>query len=85
MIEMSKRGYRSDDPKTIPRETSQVLTKLFQELRQRGRSKADVALELAVTVEELNAWIFGLVLTPVHGTVRATTTPRRPARRLVKR
>jgi Zn-dependent peptidase ImmA (M78 family)/DNA-binding XRE family transcriptional regulator len=85
IIEMSKRGYRSQEPRTIPRENSQVLTKVFQALRERGQSKVDVARELAVAVDELDTWIFGLVLTRVQGGTGATTASRRPDLRLVPR
>lgn len=46
-------------------ETSQVLTKVFDALRQEGVRKGDIAAELALTVDELNALTFMLTLSSV--------------------
>lgn len=44
-----------------------MLAKVFDELRRSGRTKADVAAELHMPVEELNKIVFRLVLTPLAG------------------
>lgn len=68
LIEIGEKGYRRDEPSPIPqRETSQVLAKVFDELRRSGRTRADVAAELHIPPEELNKIVFGLVLTPLAG------------------
>lgn len=83
-IELGKQGYRSGEPRGIRRETSQVLEKVFRALRNEGRSQAQVAAELGVTVEELGSVIFGLVMTPVTGEAVGDDQPReRPDLRLV--
>lgn len=66
-IEISSQGYRTKEPDGIERETSQLLTKVFQSLRDEGISKADIARDLAISTEELNRLIFGLVLTHLPG------------------
>jgi Zn-dependent peptidase ImmA (M78 family) len=61
-IEISKRGYRKDEPDPIQGEVSQLLSKVFQTLRGKGLSKADVALQVGIPIEELNRLVFGPVL-----------------------
>ncbi|MDT0319309.1 helix-turn-helix domain-containing protein [Streptomyces millisiae] len=65
--ELSKRGYRSDEPAGIKHETSQVLAKVFRGLRSTGVRASDVAAELAISVDELNKMLFGLTITAVEG------------------
>jgi Zn-dependent peptidase ImmA (M78 family)/DNA-binding XRE family transcriptional regulator len=65
-IEIGDRGYRTDEPEPrIDRETSQVLNKVFTALRKEGYTKADVARELHLEQEDLDALIFGLAMMPV--------------------
>ncbi len=68
--EMSRLGYRTNEPEPVQRETSQVLGKVFDMLRQDGLDKRTVALELHVTVDELNALMFGLAMVPLKGGAR---------------
>lgn len=65
--EIGERGYRSKEPNTIPRETSQVLEKVFRSLRQEGVGKAAVAEALCISLRDLNALVFGLTLTGIVG------------------
>jgi Zn-dependent peptidase ImmA (M78 family)/DNA-binding XRE family transcriptional regulator len=67
MVEISKRGYRTSEPDTIKRETSQILDKVFDALGKQGRRKADIARELSISVTELESLIFGLVVTSAPG------------------
>lgn len=79
-IELAQRGYRKREPDEAPRETSQVLAKVFAALREEGITKADIATALCVHVEELNQLVFGLALTslsPFRHT-RASSEARRP-------
>jgi Zn-dependent peptidase ImmA (M78 family)/transcriptional regulator with XRE-family HTH domain len=65
-VEIGSRGYRTDEPEPrIDRETSQVLNKVFAALRKEGYSKADVARDIHLNPEELNALVFGLAIMPV--------------------
>jgi len=66
-IEMAKRGYKRSEPNGIPRETSQLLQKVFQTLRDEGVSKTEVARQLHMDVAELDSLVFGLVMTPLQG------------------
>ena len=64
-IDMGRDGYRTDEPNSAPSESSQVLTKVFTALREKGMPMAHVAEGLLITTEELSTLVFGLVLTSV--------------------
>ncbi|WP_332840362.1 XRE family transcriptional regulator [Streptomyces alfalfae] len=66
--ELSSRGYRTDEPQGLKkRETSQVLTKVFQGLRTKGIRSSDVADQLGITVGDMSKMIFGLTMTAMEG------------------
>ena len=67
--QLGQLGYRTGEPDRQPmtRETSQVLAKVFDALRAEGVSRATVARELSISINELNSAIFGLILTPLAG------------------
>jgi Zn-dependent peptidase ImmA (M78 family)/DNA-binding XRE family transcriptional regulator len=65
-IEIAKRGYRKEEPNEAPRETSQVLAKIFSALREDGISKQDIAKTLNVHADEIDQLVFGLVLTGLN-------------------
>jgi hypothetical protein len=65
--DLSRLGYRRTEVDGIPRETSQLLTKVFAALRADGVKPTDIAKDLSLTVDELNKHVFGLVLTVLHG------------------
>ncbi|WP_329013082.1 helix-turn-helix domain-containing protein [Streptomyces sp. NBC_01601] len=70
-VELSKRGYRSSEPRGMPsRENSQLLEKVFNMAQGKGISTRHVADELKVSTQELSSWIFGLVVTVRTGTGR---------------
>lgn len=52
----------------MPRETSQVLAKVFSALRSEGVGKSAIASELHVGEEDLDEMVFGLVLNGVKNT-----------------
>ncbi|NEB69975.1 ImmA/IrrE family metallo-endopeptidase [Streptomyces fulvissimus] len=61
--ELSKRGYRTDEPHGMKkRETSQILTKVFQALWATGVRPATIAAELGLNAEEMNKMLFGVVV-----------------------
>ncbi len=74
-VNLSRLGYRRGEPGGIPRETSQLLDKVFRALRADGITPATIAADLNITVEELNQHVFGLV--PVGLPGGATTRSRR--------
>lgn len=64
-IEMSRLGYRSSEPETIPKETSQVLAKVFEALAKKGIRQTEVANMLSLHPSELTCLLFGLVRMPM--------------------
>jgi Zn-dependent peptidase ImmA (M78 family)/DNA-binding XRE family transcriptional regulator len=65
-IEIGERGYRTDEPEPrIARETSQILNKVFAALRKEGCTKAEIARDLKVYPDDLDALVFGLAILPV--------------------
>jgi Zn-dependent peptidase ImmA (M78 family)/DNA-binding XRE family transcriptional regulator len=67
-IEISKRGYRKREPEEAPRETSQVLAKVFAALRDENVVKRDIAEQLHIMPEEIEQLVFGLAVTSLTGT-----------------
>jgi Zn-dependent peptidase ImmA (M78 family)/DNA-binding XRE family transcriptional regulator len=59
-MELSKRGYRSKEPRSMSREGSALLTKVFEALRAQGISTRRVATELGLLVEDLQEFLLGL-------------------------
>lgn len=84
-VELSSRGYRKKEPDPSPRETSQILAKVFAALRQENVTRSDIAEELDVGVEEIDQLVFGLALTGIGGgTPAGNTGPRRAALQIVR-
>jgi Zn-dependent peptidase ImmA (M78 family) len=82
IVDISQRGYRTNEPKPIQRETSQILNKVFATLRREGVSKADIARELDLYPEDLDALVFGLAMLPVlggSGSGKSSSFERRPS------
>jgi Zn-dependent peptidase ImmA (M78 family)/plasmid maintenance system antidote protein VapI len=59
-IQINQRGYRNDEPNSLPRETSVVWKKVFTELWNERISKSQVATDLHIPTSELENLIFGL-------------------------
>jgi Zn-dependent peptidase ImmA (M78 family)/DNA-binding XRE family transcriptional regulator len=72
-VELNELGYRTQEPGSAPREMSQALEKVFAHLRQEGVTKADVATELGWPLAELEALVFGLILSSQNGGSRLAT------------
>lgn len=72
-IAISKRGYRTREPNEAPRETSQVLAKVFAALRGDSVGKKDIAAQLHITSEEIEQLVFGLAVTGLTGASGAGT------------
>lgn len=84
-IEIAQRGYRKQEPREAPRETSQVLAKVFAALREDGTTKADIAAALSVHVEEIDQLVFGLALTSMSSAhPSAPSEARRPDLRVIQ-
>jgi Zn-dependent peptidase ImmA (M78 family) len=85
-IELSKHGYRTNEPNGIERETSQVLAKVFAALRAGGTTKEQVARDLDIYPRDIDELIFGLVMTGMPGGARSRShaAEDRPALKLVE-
>ncbi len=59
-IDMSTKGYRTNEPNGSERETSQVLKKVFSALKDQGKGIKEIAKDLRFPQEELHKLIFGL-------------------------
>jgi hypothetical protein len=81
-VSLSRLGYRRAEPGGIPRETSQLLSKVFRSLRDDGVPPRRIARDLAMSVAELNSHVFGLVPTALPGGV-PDGPPVRPQLRLL--
>jgi Zn-dependent peptidase ImmA (M78 family)/DNA-binding XRE family transcriptional regulator len=64
-IQLSRIG-RSRELNGIERETSQVLAKVFGALKETGTTKSDVAKQLDLYTEDIEALVFGLTTTTVE-------------------
>lgn len=83
-IELSKFGRTREPHGIAERETSVVLAKVFAMLKESGTTKADVAKQLDLYVEDLDALIFGISPLPVSAGVgggKPTTSQDAEARR----
>lgn len=85
-VQLSERGWRTDEPRPIRREASQILNKVFAALRKEGTSKADVARAMHVFPEDLDPLVFNLAMLPLSDGNAAPAAAHRaapPALRLV--
>ncbi len=85
--QLSADGYRLEEKDSNrPRETSLLLRKVAQSIRQTGGSVDDVARSMGLFRSELDDLLFGLIMTGVDGsgTSASRSKPERPRLRLVK-
>jgi Zn-dependent peptidase ImmA (M78 family)/DNA-binding XRE family transcriptional regulator len=61
-MQLTRLGYRTSEPNGIARESSQIFTKVFAALRGEGITRAQIAQELNVSVDEVHRATFGLVV-----------------------
>lgn len=67
-VEIAQKGYRTAEPNSIARESSLILPKLLYSLyRDDGRSRTDIATELGISPNDLEALLFSLVMGSVNG------------------
>ncbi|QNT79392.1 ImmA/IrrE family metallo-endopeptidase [Entomobacter blattae] len=78
-IQLSQRGYRTNEPNTYPREMSLTLTQIFRFLQKEGISKEKIAAELRIPVEEINNLIFGMTITSISEASFVSQSKERPA------
>src|ERR1035437_2163540 len=65
-IQLSRYG-RSREPNPMSREQSQLLEKVFTALRSEGIKRGDVAAALHLNQSDLDALVFGLVMSSLDG------------------
>jgi len=65
--EMASSGFRSSEPNPQPRESSLLLKKVLESLRQEGHGRRVIAGEINIYVEELDRLLFGLVPAAISG------------------
>jgi hypothetical protein len=67
----------------MPRESSQLLSKVFRSIRDEGDTPATIAAAIGITSDELQQHVFGLTLTTLPGGDRRTAKPARAGLHLV--
>jgi Zn-dependent peptidase ImmA (M78 family) len=80
-IQISERGYRINEPNSLPREESVIWKKVLTELWSDRISKNQVASELHIPTDEIENLVFGLVGT---STTPETSHSGVPQLRVVK-
>ncbi|OOO17848.1 ImmA/IrrE family metallo-endopeptidase [Rhizobium sophoriradicis] len=83
-MEISRRGWRTNEPVPIRREQSQVWKKVLDDLRQNGTGVERLSEILSVPESEIVKLLFGLVTVGVPSNSRASPTPKKGNLRLVK-
>lgn len=66
-VDLSRMGYRRGEPGGIDRESSQLLTKVLQELHASGGGVGAVAADLGLSPDEIRAHLFTLAPTTIQG------------------
>jgi len=67
-MQMAKNGFLTNEPDSCHRESSLILPQLLQSLHQdKGLSRSRIAAELKISISEIEALLFGLVMTGVNG------------------
>ncbi|MBP2537493.1 XRE family transcriptional regulator [Agrobacterium tumefaciens] len=83
-VEISRRGWRTTEPRAIRREQSQVWKKVLDDLRQNGGGVEGLSAMLSIPESEIVKLLFGLVTVAVPSSANTTLTPGRGNLRLVK-
>lgn len=74
LIQLTQMGYRSGEPNGIERESSQLLSKVFESLKAESVPVKSLARCLRISMTELSGLTFGLTPVPLQGGGRATGT-----------
>ena len=78
-IEMAKNGYRTNEPEPMERESSQLLTKVLDFLQSQKLGRTEIAKNLFISVDEINALTFKLTrLSVVPGAASTEIFSRQP-------
>ncbi len=74
-IQLSADNYRSSERDGAERETSQVFAKVFKSLRADGLNRSKIARDLALTTDDVDAVLTGLVIASVPATPSQGSEP----------
>lgn len=77
-VDLSRLGYRRGEPGGLPKESSQLLTKVLRDLATTGVAIKDVAASIGITPAEVRAYMFGLAPISITGGGHITNAPSRP-------
>lgn len=69
-VELSRRGFRRSEPGGVPQESSLLLGKAINSLRNRQQGLGEIAAAVSLTTDEVAQHLLGLVVMPVSGAVR---------------
>jgi len=83
VIEIGRRGYRTNEPNGIPREESTVWKKVLSELWSDRITKSHIAADLHMPADEIESLVFGLVERQGIQPNQATEQARKPRLHLV--
>lgn len=81
-INLSRMGYRSQEPGGIERESSQLLSKVFADLRGDRERLQDLVEQMGLDLGQISPIIFGLAPTLLEGGGE-TSAPERPLLRVM--
>jgi len=59
-IEIARNGFRTNEPEPMDRESSQLLSKVLDFLKSQKVGRAEIARNLCISVDEINALTFHL-------------------------
>ncbi len=80
-IEIAKSGYRTNEPEPMERENSQLLIKVFEILHGRKQGRREIAENLCLGVDQINALTFQLTkLSLVSNAADLDAVPRAPSK-----
>lgn len=78
-IEIAKNGYRTNEPESMERESSQLLTKVLDVLQSHKLGRGEIAKSLCISVDEINALTFKLTrLSVVSGDATTEVFSKNP-------
>lgn len=66
-IQIAQKGYRRREPNEGPRETSQILSKVFASLNAEGITRSQISKELFIPQREIEQLMFGLAISSLDG------------------
>jgi Zn-dependent peptidase ImmA (M78 family) len=82
-IQIARKGYRVREPNSAPRETSQILRKIFSSLHAEGITRSQISRELFVPQPEIEQLMFGLAISSIEGGGKTTLRKNVPKLELV--